>query len=1525
MTRFFDDPEEEAAIFAELDAARNRHAALVASANEAVARRVAGNHTTAPWMPGNVKLALAKAGHDEASPVTQAAAQGAAKRKSSKGFGWGAIGDVVTAAGSAVGEAVKDTARVAFTAAAAPLEEVQGLARGTIKTVADGGSFADNVSKAGGSSLRLAIGDLIDGKRVDLGDGFFAGGEIAKEQERLARRLKVNGQWISVGRTLANVVAEPGSTEYKVLSGLVDAAVAIAADPASFAGGALAKTSKANKLFVGSADLAPRTRKLAEAAGLVNGRTQTVVRDVVAEWLGSAEASKVIRAFAETDNIAELRRLTGKKIPVSILREMADISDETAVRAALEPHLGIAIREKPTVNSFGVRVNKALDGVRLLQAMPGSHVDLDNLDDVVERMERFLLNAKVEREAIDGHINRLARTEGRIDRYEAVDRILADVAGRLASTVDTGGIKKGAVVHAGDRNNFGKILNVSDDGESATVHFVADDGAEATVDLPVSQLTTREADRAARRMTRMFSDYRNELSKYFTDEVGNNVPVLGAVVDGSDTVLPSPHLFNEYINRALPLPDARAIRQMTSSYGRLLNRSGLTGVTPFLDVVMQDIWKPMVLLRGAWTVRVIGEEQVRMGAAGYNSVFRHPLSAIAMVVGSDKRSLEGLGGFERLRAGAANTIEAPARAVGLSGRGASGLTGEAFDRTVDEFAAAMSTKGGGWRDRVIRVGKRNVDRSEEDYAEALADEIAKLANDPVAKRVAGGWSPGDRVPALAGARQGTGGAVLEDIANGLTGNHVEDAKRWFWEGPGQLFRDQMAGGKWGRALADDAEAARLGERMGTGWTTAREVADAYIDSVFRRIQIKTSGHSDLLSAVATGRLGDRALTENGKLARSFVDRVQSLADEGVGPQTAVGDIGVLPTQTAGQKAGDKMNRAVDAMFAALMERPTNYLSRSSAFKQMYWERAAELIPFMDGASQQAALKAAREANLASKELDNLTRMAKRGLGDLTLEDADLVAKSFALDGTKKLLYDLSERSQFFDVFRHVFPFGEAWKEILTTWTRVGLVEGKGVPLRRAQQLVEGARGAGFFYTDPQTGEEMFNYPGSAQLMDALTGVPFPLQARVGGLNLIGSSVIPGVGPVVQMPMSKLLPNKPEYDWLRDILLPFGDPDTSNGIIESNFPPWFRNFQKWVTGANPETDRLFANTVADVQRYLVSTGEYSTRTEEDMRRLEVDSVRKARTLYGIRGAAQFFAPSAPRPLAQAAVDPENMDAIRQRYPELFDENRLFRGAVGVRHVAAELLLQDYRDMQARDYETAPFAFLDKYGDGALLFMQSKSRAITGALPDTEDANDWVRSHPDIVRDFPLVYGYFAPEGGERDLSALDRQFRSGEREALTPRQQVQLGNSRVAQMIYQQAKRRAGTSREGAEWLRNVRSLLVEEFPGFGVSLGLRERAKPPQVIAEFARAVKNPVIAETDTGKAVALYLQAREQAMESAKARGLAGFGAAKTAADIREWLRSVASGITVHYPSFGEVFDLALEREFTASDEPEELEVAA
>ena len=53
-------------------------------------------------------------------------------------------------------------------------------------------------------------------------------------------------------------------------------------------------------------------------------------------------------------------------------------------------------------------------------------------------------------------------------------------------------------------------------------------------------------------------------------------------------------------------------------------------LSKIIDSYYSDFWKPFVLLRGAWLLRVVGEEQLRMYTKGYDNIFSRPLSVLSL-------------------------------------------------------------------------------------------------------------------------------------------------------------------------------------------------------------------------------------------------------------------------------------------------------------------------------------------------------------------------------------------------------------------------------------------------------------------------------------------------------------------------------------------------------------------------------------------------------------------------------------------------------------------------------------------------------------------------------------------------------------------------------------------------------------------------------------------------------------------------------------------------------------------------------
>jgi hypothetical protein len=1292
---------------------------------------------------------------------------------------------------------------VALTAAGAPLEELQGVIRGAgwggRKAVDESNPFLyahvpEGIANAGRSTGWKALEDLFSGRRVDLGSGFLPGGELAAEHTRDAERLQIGGQPISTGRVVAHRVAEPGTKPYTVTSGLIDFAIAVGADPANMAGAKFAEARKANKLFV-AVDKPTVLRRAGEAAGLLDGVRKGVDADRVAEWLDSPAGRKVLEGIANESDFDALWRRLGKKVDVRDVLALAEADSPQAVRSYLEPLLGVTIREKPSLAGPAVQnaVVRRVRDARLWANMPGRAVDFDDPNKAVETVDAFLRNAGVRD-----------------------PKVIAE---------HTTAIAKAAA------------------GGSGADRFDAITGAARVVEEALVAAGTPTP--RARQLTKLFGEATDELRRYNVDDIGANAWFPGVKVGPDNLPAASPHLVVEALNSRVPLPDAREIRRLTSRYGALLNVVDLPLLT--LEHLQQKIWRPLVLLRGAYVPRVVGEEQLRMAGAGFDSFAGHPLSALSLIVGDDSRLariLEHVPGVEPGRAQADVFGQVFAEASRFAPEPTQ------FERALYQGRVAEPVG----RARTIPTRYKTVFRKDQpEYLDGWAQELMQLRADPIGQRVAlGGLRNGDRAPIT-------------------TETGIDALKSWFFDGTGRKLRDELAD-------------------QGVDVST-RAAADAYIDSVAERLHVKTGGHPELLDAVASGRFRGEPIRAGERLNPKFVRRLEEVID--AGPTRVKGDLRVAAP--GGQSmVSAKWDAALNHAFQALRVTPSNKLSRSSTFRQSYYERLSELVPFMTREAREMAAEGAERAEMGGEYLRTLrARAGAAGKERLSLEEADLIAKGHALEATRDLLYDIADKGQLSDQLRLLMPFAEAFKEQVTRWSKIATENPR--VARRAQQAVEGARGAGWFFTD-SNGEESFRYPGTAFISEHLLGAKVPLTGRVAGLSLAGN-LLPGFGPVVQLPAAALIPNKPEADWVREIFLPFGDPQTDDGILESFLPAWARRFHTALVNNDPETDRLFANSVMDMAAYMVSTGDYTTDSPEAVDRLMADATTKAKGLFMLRGFAQFFAPSAPSPEFLAAD--KNGDLM-----------------------AARKLTEEYAHLQEEDYDTATQRFLDTYGDGALLLMQPKTRG--GARPTTE-LNTWAREHPDLVKKYGSVYGFFGPQGGDFSQEMYARQLRSGEREAITPNEAVALANHRVAAMAYRQAKEQVHgrTDLAARQWLAQVREGLLNAYPGYEpmpLDLGKTDRT-----IRDLARAAKNPTLAATDAGQAISAYLEARAMALTAAKNDlGLtSGFGKAKSARYLRDYLRQVADEIAQEHPDFAEVWDVVLSRELT-DDEPDLKDVA-
>lgn len=1421
-----------------------------------------------PDMEAGVMLGLARAGIDPSSEEAQAIGDADFEKQRKEGI-FDSIGDVIGGgfrvvgaplgvAGRAIDDAmggvdesiipgIKGTIRTGMVVLESPLQELQTFIRAAgwtgvrlseeqgddsianrIRNIVDptrwddnARVFADAYPDAGSSSLREIM--THGGENIDLGTGFLPGGEVEDTVKRRANRLtlKVNDAQfggpgnpsITTGRITAAKVAEPGTAQFNALSGLVDAGVAWFGDPSSAALGAakganlsmragraqralrsegLAQAGRelvTNPSMVAAVDRSYQARaaeNLGDVAGRLihpRGGRNTVDLTRADEWLTKGGRTTVER-IAETGSFYDLWQATGKKMGVDLTRRLAEASTPQDVMSILRPALGTEMRHAPEFVGFkAARANR--QGVRLLQGMPGSFLDPEDMDEMVEQADRWLRNAKVPPELRKEAVETLAQPRPKQELVTVVGDIMGKVADDLAERIKPG-----------------------------------------------NAATTKAR---ARELTRMWNDDIEKTRSYFSDEIVENRKAAGIQIGGNPVDVQSPFLFTEYLNNLIPLPEAREIRRATSSIAKLVDNPFFDKTVGALDAV-QSNWKRMVLLRGAYTVRVIGEEQVRMASSGLDSMFAHPMSFIASLVSGDGKLTKHLGGKAKQ----------------------SDLMGDAFfeggDAVPIELQRALNKGWAGWVDGKTYDRNFTMFKPEDDgYQRAWASSIGHLHTDPVARRVAGGNA------------------------------NLDEVKEWFFTEKGRKFRTPLV-------EAHPELATRAG-------------ADRYIDTLWEGVQYRTGSDPVLLEAIATGRIAGEKIgktLETGRWVHG--DVLDAHLETVIGPDAVVGQR--VTSGGRGGGLGEAWDNGTGWAFSYLNTKPTNYLSRSQTFRQKYWQRIEEMVPYMDdtaraetlkraeGVVDDAALKRMRQAPKASpvtrtKRIDNgsggFSLVDEEGAAITDLESADTLAKAYGLDETKKLLYDMTDRGQFFDAMRLVFPFGEAWKEVLTRWTKIGMENPR--VIRRGQQVVTGARGSGFFHKDVN-GEEVFTYPFSRQLSKALIGMPVDLNARVAGLSLM-TEVLPGVGPVMQIPAAAIIPETPDWDWARKVISPYGEPDTSGGMLEAFFPGYAKNI---MSALGKGDDRLMANSVGATMDYLASTGEYDLANSDDVRRLNADATHLAKNVYFLRSIVQFGAPSSPQP--EYLVKDKDGDLA-----------------------VARVIIEDFYKMQEEDYDTAPGRFLERYGKELFTLMQAKTFSVAPRLPVSKASAEWERSNKDLVGKYGNTWGFFAPTGDSEDFDyqAYVRQFERGDRVSITPEQRLALAQARVGRHIYEQAQAKVSDRPSTAEreWLAAIKERIREEYPGFGEMVpGLPARAEFGTIVEEIQSAIADPKLSAMPQARAARLYLAARERALAFAQEQGVTTLEA-MAAQPAREWLANVGQQIASRYPEFQEMFDVVFSRE--------------
>jgi hypothetical protein len=960
-------------------------------------------------------------------------------------------------------------------------------------------------------------------------------------------------------------------------------------------------------------------------------------------------------------------------------------------------------------------------------------------------------------------------------------------------------------------------------------------------------------------------------------------------------VKPAAGMITDGMNSGVNLLDPQAVRRATtdSAIARYLyETNGWKGFEKFNRYLTSRVFKPLALFtRPSYTVRNNIDNNLRMAGAGYSSIFTpegywgavnaNRKGMFDMVFSKSKHVEEGtLVKFKGGKYGTVEHIDDSGNVVGtfrIPGQadeaftmsrkemervmeGTSNIVNETFTelKALTDSASGLHFKSSNAAayTNSMRPYHKGID---ENYVIAWQDELIRMHSDPIYR-------------AFANKEFTTRGELLD---------HLMERKL------GELLAD---------TLGDNADKFL---RPTGGHVVTRARLEAYLDTyVVPHIDEVTGNNPELFQAIFTGRLANGAtLTKKEASQRLGQELFQ------FGPRDVRGSAYLSP-ETGFKGAWEA---SMDFLAEWTATRPENYFTRFPLMVQVWADDIARSMKSVaNDKLRQEIIERAVAVGMPKQQVAVLQRAANGAKGYKgALDDIDGIfeaTKFHAADKTREIAFDASSRGSFQEAFDAWAPFYDAWIEVATSWGRI--IRDNPNVFVRGTNTYRALRTAGVFTMD-EHGQEVFQYPGGGALASLLgleNGRMVPLGS-VAGANMIVQGVGPGYGPVVQWPAAAFIPSNPEWQWLRDHVLPFGSKidnardffDPNKGIHQlysSLTPAWAQKAMNAITDGGWD-EHQWNTAVGHAMTALGTTHahKYDMTTVEGMAEFRDDAIDLARWTLLFRSFMQWNMPTGPRIEWDIKVDPEG------------DWHR-------VNSLAS--LYFDMLEQSGGDEQVAVTLFTELVGTSPHWIAQGSTRQVRPS-PRTREGQDWLHHNKDVAESYPDVISYFAPSGvldNPTDYNTIRNLIEKGHIQSLSPDQQVQLVRMNQAFSILNGQRNKIAHLPSGQQdqIMGVVRDWLDDKYPGWNSGIeGLHERRDRPFRIAQLDKASQDPRLADSLVNRPLKVYLQKRREAMQIIAERAAQGGDKTITAQsnnDVRMWLHQIGQGIAVTDPQFRAVW---------------------
>ena len=623
----------------------------------------------------------------------------------------------------------------------------------------------------------------------DAGSGFFFGGEAQKTQAQKAREFRgtINGNAWTIGRGAADMVFTPGSKEYSLLSGFLDAGVNIFADPTIVAGQAFkaAKTGQAVKGLPGTrkasqalanqlvergviqTDAIPTISKEAgeAAARIARGEAGLDARESIAftsskfyTWFDkNARAGRMAERLAghaktATDNIAA-RRLTGADADNQIGRAAAKILEDFGDRIDPEVAMRLARADSPE------KVKAILgEAAAVLGREQGASILPRSISDVTGTGATF-------------GARQFARERVPLYRSMRNSRFWTEIPNQQAIINGTGMQRSKSI---GTYRKWMQGLKINEQlpetyekfmGKAMQAFSIENTAArrEATEKLydEFLEVITEHAGgdvSVAKKAVQNIKNERAKLRVYGIDQNGilddgGLIQFLRQYISEDELArfdpvqleqlrIQGPSALVELVDNVQVLPDYRKFRAITGNkvlrYALRTKDGRERALIGAAEQLQQEVWKPMVLATGGYIVRNMIDSHIRIGAKGYESFFTHPFHFLQTVLG--RRYVGTLTGkMDETGANVAATFEEAFDDVTGTLSGIFGDYKEAVQRNIYQNQKdPLGMNEQMFRSENFTTVNRVNDPS--GHTTGYVDNLGQIAADPIMSRVAALWN-----------------------------------------------------------------------------------------------------------------------------------------------------------------------------------------------------------------------------------------------------------------------------------------------------------------------------------------------------------------------------------------------------------------------------------------------------------------------------------------------------------------------------------------------------------------------------------------------------------------------------------------------------------------------------------------------------------------------------------------------------------------------------------------------------------------